>query len=350
MSNNSSSQTGWKDGKYIIQEVHYIVLAALIVLVNLFVITTVWRKRILHKWQNYLLVSLACSDLSTGLFGLPLSLLCTLAKSESTGCILCSVAYIFTKFISISTILHLLTVTYERFMYIVYPFHHERLSTTQVRFKLLLAAIWLISFAVAFVPFTWIKLEECLNRDNAEQWLLYTLITLVIFFVIPMFLFIFAFVSMYTVARLHMRRQQQLMQQLRRRSDTKSKGTYHKEARVAVIFVIMWATFVICWAPYFVVNVLEELEVQVEISDRLFDATNVLRYLTSLLNPIMYSVFKKDFCQEVGCARFISRGCCVPYDGSRCSGRREEVQLRSNVAQNLLEPGNHGLITQLSTI
>ena len=347
--NNSQNQTGWRGGKFIIKEVHYIVLAVLIVAVNLFVIVTVWRKRILHKWQNYLLVSLACSDLSTGLFGLPLSLLCTLAKSPSTGCILCSVAYTFTKFLSISTILHLLTVTYERFMYIVYPFHHERLSAKHLRFKLLLAGIWFMSFAVALVPFTWLKPEKCLSKDNAEQWLLYTLITLVIFFVIPMFLFVFAFVSMYMVARHHSRRQERLMQRLRR-SDTKPNHTYQKEVKVAVIFAFMWAAFVVCWAPYFVVNIIEELEVEVKLPDRLFDATDVLRFLTSLLNPVLYSVFKKDFCQAVGFVRFIARGCCVPYNGRRCSWRRDEVQLPSNFAHTLLEPGNRGLITQVSTV
>ena len=350
MSNNSS-QFGWKDGKYVLDETHFIVLAVLIIAVNLVVITTVWRNRILHKWQNYILVSLACSDLSTGLFGLPISLLCTLYISPDIGCTHCSISFLFTKFISISTILHLLTVTYERFLFIVYPFYYERLSAKHVRFKLVLAAIWTISLAVALVPFTWTDPAKCGDTDNAKQWLLYNIITISFFFIVPMILFIFAFVSMFLVARVHIRKQERLLTRIPRlQNPAESNMASRKEARVAVIFILMWSAFVICWAPYFALSIIDELDAQVYVPDKLWDASDVLRFLTSFINPLLYSFLKKDFCQALGmgcCGRGRAmRGCCLPYD-SRCT--RQEVPLHSNAAaQRLSETGQHALFTQVT--
>ena len=351
--NGSQIQTGWKDGKFLLKEIHYIILAVLIIVVNACVIIAVWRKRILHKWQNYLLVSLACSDLSTGLLGLPISLLCSIAIVPKTGCIFCTVSYLFTKFISISTILHLLTVTYERFLFIVYPFHYERLSAKHVRFKMILAAIWCISLAVALIPFIWTDPANCSDNDEAKQWLFYTVTTLIVFLIIPMVLLIVAFVSMFLVAKLHIRRQEMLLTRVSgTQNPTESNTVARKEARVAIIFALMWAIFVICWGPYFALSIIDELDKQIYVPEKLWQANDVLRLLTSLLNPLLYSFLKKDFCQALSMtcctSRTVARGCCVPYN-RRCIAR-EEVQLHSNAAQRLSETGHHALVTQVSTI
>ena len=333
-------------------EAHFIVLAVLIIALNLCVILVVWTKPLLHKWQNYLLVSLAFSDLGTGLFGLPVALVCSLDIS-SRGCIFCSVSYTFTKFISISTILHLLTVTYERFVFIVYPFYHERVSAKHIRFKLVLVAIWSISLTVAVVPFTWIDSEKCNEDENAKHWLVYTATTLILFLVLPMILFIFAFVSMFLVARSHIRKQERLMARVPgSENPTALNASLRKEARVAFIFGLMWIIFVICWGPYFAANILDEMaKVETNPLDTFAEAANVLRFLTSLLNPLLYSFAKKDFCEALRRTCLgrsnIARQCCLPYD-RRCTARHE-VPLHST-ARGLSESPNHGLITQLSTI
>ena len=352
MSNNSSL-TGWKGEEYVIKEVHFIILALLIVAVNSCVIVTVWRKRILHKWQNYLLVSLALSDLSTGLVGLPISFICSFAISPNTACPFCSVAYIFTKFISVSTILHLLIVTYERFMFIVYPFHYERITAKHVRFMLILAVTWFISLAVASVPFAWMNPSKCGETKNAKTWLYYNVITVILFLLIPMILFIYAYVSMFLVARVHIRRQERLLTRLpESRSPAEPNMAPRKEARVAVIFILMWTTFVICWGPYFALAIIDEWKEKVIVPEKLWQAADVLRFLTSLLNPLLYSFLKKDFCQALGMSCCVQQsascGCCLPYD--KRFNRRCEVPLHSNVAQRLSDNGHAALMTQTSTV
>ena len=345
MSYSSNVSTTLQGNKSIRDEVHFIILAFLIIAVNVCVIMVIWRKTILHTWQNYLLVSLAFSDLSTGLFVIPFSLLCTLGGFPSTECIFCSISYILTKFVSISTILHLLAVTYERFLFIVYPFYHERLSAKHIHFKVGLFAIWTASVLVALIPFTWIDIE-CNDEDSARSWLIYTVITLIIFLVIPTILFIFAFISMFLVARVHIHRQERL---LRRAGSQKRHGmTSIKEARVAIIFVLMWSTFVICWSPYFALNIIDELEVDVYISDTFLHAAHVLRFLTSIVNPFLYSFLKRDFCYAL---RYSCREtricCCMPLD--QRYNVRQEVPTHSQVAQRLSVTGQNAVNTQTST-
>ena len=352
-SSNSSGNRSTTEVAGIASEAHFIVLAVLIIALNLCVILVVWTKPLLHKWQNYLLVSLAFSDLGTGLFGLPVALVCSLDIS-SRGCIFCSVSYTFTKFISISTILHLLTVTYERFVFIVYPFYHERVSGKHIRFKLVLVAIWSISLTVAVVPFTWIDSEKCVgDEENAKHWLVYTATTLILFLVLPMILFIFAFVSMFLVARSHIHKLERLMARVPgSENPTALNASLRKEARVALIFGLMWIIFVICWGPYFAVNILDEMaKVETDLPETFVEAANVLRFLTSLLNPLLYSFAKKDFCEALRRTCLgrsnIARQCCLPYD-RRCTARHE-VPLHST-ARGLSESPNHALITQLSTV
>ena len=324
----------------VVDVVHFIILALLIIAVNLCVIVIVWKKNDLHKWQNYLLVSLAFSDLSTGLFGLPTALACTLETSMTRGCIICSVSYTFTKFISISTILHLLTITYERFMSIVYPLRHRRAK--HVYFKLALVAIWSISVTVAVVPFSWMDPEAC--NDTKKHWLVYNVMTLILFLLIPMILFIYAFVSMFLAARIHIRKQGRL--RARQVSVPEENPTaLRKEARVAIIFAVMWIIFVICWGPYFASNILDDMEEVGENLPKTFiEAADVLRCLTSLLNPILYSLAKKDLCQVL--TRRKAREHCLPHD-RRCTAR-QEISKQSNAALRLSEIESRGFITQVT--
>ena len=300
MSNNSSEGSAEFTRK-IVDDVHFIVLAVLIVAVNSSVIALVWKRKVLHKWQNYLLVSLAFSDLSTGLFGLPAALACTVIRT-SNGCIFCSVSYTFTKFISISTILHLLTNTYERFLSIVHPMRH--MSGKHVPLKFVLVGIWTVSLTVAALPFTWMDPTNCVGDDAKHWfiWLAYNATTLILFLVIPMILFILAFVSMFLVVRAHIRKRERARANRSSTSEnprSRVSMSLRKEVRVAVIFALMWIIFVICWSPYFALSIPEELEKETHLHETLVEAANVLRFLTSLLNPLLYSFAKNDFSQAL---------------------------------------------------
>ena len=77
-----------------------------------------------------------------------------------------------------------------------------------------------------------------------------------------------------------------------RKETTSSVQTEQKASKVlGVVFMI----FVICWAPFFLVNILQVLCVDCHFSPTLFTVFVWLGYVSSTLNPIIYTVFNKVF-------------------------------------------------------
>ncbi|VDM38769.1 unnamed protein product [Toxocara canis] len=53
-------------------------------------------------------------------------------------------------------------------------------------------------------------------------------------------------------------------------------------------------TFLICWLPFFIVNVLRSL-VPNSVSNTQFQAVTWLGYANSTANPLIYSILNRDF-------------------------------------------------------
>ncbi|XP_046365272.1 5-hydroxytryptamine receptor 2C-like [Haliotis rufescens] len=86
------------------------------------------------------------------------------------------------------------------------------------------------------------------------------------------------------------------------RKDSNSVQTEQKASKVlGVVFLI----FVICWAPFFLVNILTALCKTCTFQPMLITAFVWLGYVSSTLNPIIYTVFNKIFKQT-----FIKLLCC----------------------------------------
>ncbi|XP_076453478.1 5-hydroxytryptamine receptor 2A-like [Babylonia areolata] len=76
------------------------------------------------------------------------------------------------------------------------------------------------------------------------------------------------------------------------RKDTNAVQTEQRASKVlGVVFMI----FVVCWAPFFLVNILTVLCADCYFSPTLFTVFVWLGYVSSTLNPIIYTVFNKVF-------------------------------------------------------
>lgn len=62
---------------------------------------------------------------------------------------------------------------------------------------------------------------------------------------------------------------------------------------------VVFFTFVILWAPFFVLNLLPSLcgECEQRIDQGVFDFATWLGYASSMVNPIFYTIFNKVFRQ-----------------------------------------------------
>lgn len=304
----NETSTGWMSWKdfHFQDKLHFVILALFIVAVNSCVIIAVYRSRFLRKPENYLLVSLASSDLSTGLIGLPLVLICS--ASPWSDCMSCYTSFMFTRLLSISTILHLLAVALERYVLIVRPFCHRRIRVNKYRVVIAIACLWLVSLIVSAVPFLWLRSDSCMNEEDGKLWLIYTTSCLVVFFLLPTLLLIYVFGCIFMAARGYIRKQEALTAyvSVQEERNVYNYATLRKEARVAIVFMLMWLTFLVCWSPYFVLNLIDELGMEIVLPDWVWIGTITLRFLTSLLNPLLYSFLKQDFQQVLRLDRVVN--------------------------------------------
>ena len=67
------------------------------------------------------------------------------------------------------------------------------------------------------------------------------------------------------------------------------------EQRASKVLGVVFAIFVICWAPFFIVNILTVLCTDCAFEPLLITAFVWLGYVSSTLNPIIYTMFNKTF-------------------------------------------------------
>ena len=69
-------------------------------------------------------------------------------------------------------------------------------------------------------------------------------------------------------------------------------------------FLLKWlltftATFLVCWVPFFTCNILDALSIKYNLNTSpgnfAFQATTLLGYINSCLNPLIYTIFNPEF-------------------------------------------------------
>ena len=80
-----------------------------------------------------------------------------------------------------------------------------------------------------------------------------------------------------------------------------TRRSTRQEWKVATIFLVMLLVFVICWVPYYLLQLQQVLKEQfLYLSDLAAAILYWLRLLTSLINPCLYILGKPDFRRAAG--------------------------------------------------
>lgn len=277
---NGDEQSGFQPAI----DIPLIAIAFLIVTANGYLAMLILRRRDLRTPSNIILASLTVSDGLTGLVSVPLVLSCM--STGSNG--ICIASALFVRFISLLTAVHILLLTVDRYIFIVYP-HKYYGVIRKNRTLLVLVCVWLLGILVALVRLEWAIGNNVFSPDNVKDLerkeRIYNWFCLSTFFIIPLVLTIILDAQLLYVLKQQVRKI--LQNNLVHAHQEQSMRTKKRERRAVLVYVVVVVTFIVCWLPYFVYDLWQRwgrLPMEVEY------LIMFIRIGTSLGNPMMYTM------------------------------------------------------------
>ncbi|XP_039295162.1 neuropeptides capa receptor-like [Nilaparvata lugens] len=288
----------------------YVVIFATGVIGNIAVCLVIARTRILHTATNFYLASLAMSDLTFLLLGLPNDLSLYWQPYPWTyGLAVCKLRAVVSEMSSYTSVLTIVAFSMERYLAICHPLYTYSMSGLR-RAMWIICALWTVSFvcALPFAVFTKVNYIQyppnsgitvpesafCgLLKENIPQNAPIYELSTICFFLVPMFIIVLLYVRIRRVVR-----------DRNRHSIVNSVlgENYHNKARKSVIRMLtaVVVTFFLCWAPFHLQRVLyiyvpNSAPYWYEINEWLYYITGCFYYFSSTVNPFLYNVMSVKY-------------------------------------------------------
>lgn len=266
----------------------YVVIASLAVFGNGLVVASFGRHSRLRTITNYFVVSLAAADILVGVISIPIWI--SMLLYSSGGDTLQQVYYVLDLFAGTCSILHLVTISLERFFAVVYPIRHRNTSANVYYVSLIF--VWIIPAAACGSALK-------LRVENRQANMLFLFI---VFFVIPLLVILFTYARIWHAAS----------HRIQPSHDT--SRTMKRDMRIAVTIALVIGFFVIAWLPFFIVQLLIVFCKRCQpgiFSTELLLFLKFMHYSNSAVNPIVYAVkipeFRRAFKQLVSLCLY----CCT---------------------------------------
>ena len=288
-------------------------IAVLIVLVNGIVFFLFAKEKSLRRQPtNYLLFSLAVCDLMTGVINIPLFLMRVFVSPDSITLGLFVV--VLHNMVVVLVAYHIFAITVERYFAIVRPFRHRQITRkTTVK---IIVVIWMVAILIAFLPFAWWwKLFSSPDHIGDKVTLTlkiqtgHTIFCIVFVFLLPYIFIVYSHVVMFK--KIKQGTYNLAVVEGDRRNSAIHGGREHNVKRCLIIFALMACVYVVCWFPWYLLTIFNNrwFSIGKEAKRVLQHSTHVfvvIRYLTSIANPVLYTIFKRDF-QEASKASILRR-------------------------------------------
>ncbi|XP_067364132.1 trace amine-associated receptor 1-like [Channa argus] len=273
----------------------YMILGVTVILTvcgNLLVTVSIAFFKQLHTPTNYLIASLAVSDLFLGLLVMFPSMIRCVETCWYFGDIFCKVYMSSDVMLCTASILNLSFISLDRHYAVCHPLLYTRKMTSKV-VLIMIMLIWSISafigFGMIFLKLNILGIEEfyhsyiaCEGRCILFQSGLSGTVSSVLSFYIPGLIMLGVYLKIFLVAQ----RQLQRIQKARMTSTSQTKAT-------KTLAIIMGA-FLSFWTPFFVCNSIDPF-INYSIPPAVFETLVWVGYMNSTVNPLIYAFFYSWF-------------------------------------------------------
>ena len=273
---------------------------------NLLVVVTVSVERRLHVMCYILLVSLAVSDLLSLILTNTYNLDCIIQEKWLYSETMCHLLAFFSRYFYLNTVLHLVVVSYERYRAIVKePFTYNGITT--LRKGTSLALLWIIPIPFCMGPFfgwgTYVynpMLFVCeqgwsvQSGAHLKRLIFYAILGLVLPFLVISCLNWSVFKTARRVQQADLEIQHTLSQN-KGQNEATARKIFDRKAAVDVSTVV--GAFLAFYIPLWIVNSCRHFIKDVPIMA--VKITNAIYLVSSMANPIIYSIRKQAFRKSV---------------------------------------------------
>lgn len=256
------------------------VLAILVMIANGAVCLLVCINKNLRTYTNGFVVSLAVSDI---LVGVTLFLQYALSVESPVA-----LNVLYTTAL-VGSVANLSAVTFDRYLACMKPFNYEQIIAKY--FGTIVTLCWITAVTSAVLPVCW------LDSDMAALALeIYQFCILLLGIAAPYIWIFICYLRIFRQVRTIVRRERQITNSVHGRSLNESTAKrVSSEAKVAKVFGVIAAMFVLSWLPIIWTTLVHA----VGKPHLLPDAITVLSPFTlafgSIINPVIYSFMKPDF-------------------------------------------------------
>ncbi|XP_029344196.1 neuropeptides capa receptor [Acyrthosiphon pisum] len=303
---------------------------------NIAVCVVIVRNNFMHTATNYYLFSLAVSDLTLLLLGLPNDLSVYWQQYPwPLGEVLCKFRALVSEMTSYTSVLTIVAFSMERYLAICHPLHSYAMSGLK-RAVRIIAVVWVISFfaALPFAMFTTVDyvdfppgngpiLESAfcamLDKNVPTGVPVYELSSL-LFFLVPMMIIIVLYVLIGLQIRQSSRHS--LGKQMQGNVHGETKQIQSKKSIVRMLAAVVIAFF-LCWAPFHAQRLLylyaKDSPYYTQANELLYTIAGCFYYFSSTVNPILYNLMSMKY-------RRAFRETLCGYSGDRRNRMSRDLQ------------------------
>uniref|UniRef100_A0A8C5IER2 G-protein coupled receptors family 1 profile domain-containing protein n=1 Tax=Junco hyemalis TaxID=40217 RepID=A0A8C5IER2_JUNHY len=303
LSNFSSAASSLARGGVGLQEVLVGLVLTLIDVVTLLGNTVVFLCPVVEKrlrTVTYMFImSLATADFLVACLVMPFSIIYEVTGMWLFGKLFCKVWISFDVMFCTASIVTLCFISLDRYCSVVTPYHYSRRICI-----VMTCTVWVYSSLISFLPVMqgWNEIpgvdfdagRECIFVTN---WV-FAIVASALAFFLPFMVMCSMYFFIYRASRLKATRIMSQTLEIHYHPNSKRQNHLQLENKATRTISIIISVFVLCWLPYFVLNVWLAARGSDSTSSVLLGTFKIitwLGYCNSTINPLLYAFLNRDF-------------------------------------------------------